>query len=430
MKRPTVYLKLPGLIAIAFMMMPNLMSCSYMSIPEKDDVVSWPAAQKGSSDAQIYNSAVIKGRIPGADKGKTSTLVVAYSLKNDKRELIESLSVNRSGTFMLYLPQGRYHLYTITDYNRNGIYENDEMSGVYGSFLAPKEINLRENELVTDVEIPTARAEGVRINLLPDFSHQYREDIVKQITHNGQILKAYHEYFSPENAQIGYWHPTSFMKVLGAHIYLSEEYNSRKIPVLFVHGTEGSPHNWIYFYMRLDRSRYQPWFFYYPSGIRLNLAAALLREELRELQKKFGFQKMGIVAHSVGGLTARSFLNRFATDPQNTFIKLFVTFATPWSGFGIADASQMLPHKSIPVWLDLGTQSLFIKTTLTEKLPPNVRHYIFYGNNDKQCGSRATDERAVTLAAETFAFDCDHVSILSDRGVFLKFNEILKKELW
>jgi pimeloyl-ACP methyl ester carboxylesterase len=430
MNRQTDYSRLLGIIALACLMLPSLVSCSYLSIPEKDDVASKTINPKGDNNAPVYNSAVIKGRITGADKGNVSTLIIAHRPAGVSGELAEYLAVNNSGAFMLYLPQGRYQLYTIADHNHNGIYENDEISGVYGSFFSPKEISIRENELITDVVIRTARPNSNQTNFSLESALKKKQDVVKQITHNGQVLKIYHEYFSPENAQTGYWHPSSFMKVFGAHIYLAGEYNPRKIPILFIHGTEGSPQNWIYLYMRLDQSRYQPWFFYYPSGIRLSLAAALLNEELRELQEKYGFQKMGIVAHSVGGLTTRSFLTRFASDNQNNFIKLFVTFATPWSGFGIADASQILIHKSIPVWVDLGTQSPFIKTTLEDRLPPNVRHYIFYGKNDKHCGSKATDDRAIICAVETFAFNCDHTSILSDRKVFLKFNEILEKELW
>jgi hypothetical protein len=265
------------------------------------------------------------------------------------------------------------------------------------------------------------------MSLPVELNFKANQEIIRQVTQNGQVLKIYHEYFSPENAQTGYWNPSSFMQAFGAHIYLAEEYSPRKIPVLFVHGTEGSPHNWIYFNMRLDRSRYQPWFFYYPSGIRLSLAAALLNEELRELHKKYGFQKMAIVAHSVGGLTARASLTR--SDKQNNFVKLFVTFATPWSGFGAADASQIITHKSIPVWVDLGTQSAFIKTSLEDKLPPNINHYIFYGTHDKLCGNKAPDERIVSRAVKTFGFESTHNSILSDRKVFVKFNEILEREL-
>jgi hypothetical protein len=104
--------------------------------------------------------------------------------------------------------------------------------------------------------------------------------------------------------------------------------------------------------------------------------------------------------------------------------------AAPWSGFGAADASQIIVHKSIPVWMDLGTQSAFIQTMMEAKLPPTIKHYNFYGKYDKLCGNKALDDRVVTPAVKTSGFDCTHDTILSDRKVFFQFNEILNKELW
>jgi hypothetical protein len=430
MNRHGLYFRRFLLGALAFLLIAGIIGCSYLSIPPKDDIQAKPSPQQGKNGNPVYNSAVIKGKIVSSGKVRAATLIIAHHPADNSKELTEYASVNSTGDFMLYLPEGRYHLYAVTDYNANGIYENDDVSGCYGSTEAPREISVREGELMTDVVIQISQSNGYTMKLPVDLSLIENREIIRQVTHNGQILKIYSEYFSPENAQTGYWNPSSFMKSFGAHIYLTEDFNPRKIPILFVHGTEGSPHNWIYLYMRLDRSRYQPWFFYYPSGIRLSLAADLLNEELRELRKKYGFQKMAIVAHSVGGLTARSFLTRFVSDKQNHFVKLFVTFATPWSGFSAADASQIITHKSIPVWMDLGSQSDFIRNTLQGQMPPTVRHYIFYGINDKLSGSKALDDRAVSCAVKCLEFDCTHDSILSSRKVFSQFNAILEKELW
>ncbi len=52
------------------------------------------------------------------------------------------------------------------------------------------------------------------------------------------------------------------------------------------------------------------------------------------------------------------------------------------------------------------------------------------GKEDKVSKGRALDERAAAGAYEKLAFDCDHDSILSYRKVFIKFNEILEKELF
>lgn len=429
--RPTK--RFPLLLLLFFVILPPacLGSCSYLSIPAKDDVAEEPVKTKGKNVLPVYNSAVIKGRIIPAGPDMDSTLVLAYRPADKKMEFTEYTATDaKCNTFMLYLPQGRYQLFAVTDYNHNGIYENKEASGLYESDLQPAEITIREGELITGVEIRTSKTRFSKVKLPSEWRLKKDEHIIRQTTCNGQVLKIYDKYFSLENAQTGYWNPSSFMKAFGAHIYMTDAYDPRKIPILFVHGTEGTPYNWIYFYMRLDRSRYQPWFFYYPSGIRLNLAADLLNEALRELHEKYDFQKMAVVAHSVGGLTTKSFLNRHVSDRENNFIRLFVSFATPWSGFGLADASRVLPHKSIPVWVDLGTQSEFIQTTMDTRLPTAIHHYSFYGKQDRLCGDAAVDHRAVSGAVNSMGFDSNHDSILSDREVFAQFNAILEKELW
>ena len=414
---------------LIILLLAGMTGCRYLSIPAKDDAVTGKKLFNRENDATVYNSAVIKGRINGPNRSRESTLIIAYRPGNRNREFTEYAIANPRGEFVLYLPQGRYQLFAVTDFNRNGVYEESEASGLYGSADAPEEIGIREGELITGIVIRTSKTNGIKIQLPVELSPEKQSNIIRHLTYNGQVLKTYHEYFSPENAQTGYWNPSSFMKAFGAHIYFAEEYNPRKIPVLFVHGTEGSPQNWIYFNMRLDPNRYQSWFFYYPSGMRLALAADLLNEELRELQDQYGFQKMAVVAHSVGGLMTRSSLTRHAQDKSNSAIKLFVTLATPWSGFGAADASQIMIHKSIPVWVDLGTHSDFIKNTMESSLPRSIKHYILYGKNDKLCGNGALDDRALACSISSYGFDCDHSSILSDRKVFLQFNKILEKEL-
>lgn len=418
------------LLCFVLLALSGVSGCRYLSIPAQDDVIKGPSPAREADEAVAYNSAVIKGKINGPQPRKTSTLIIAYRPGKRSKSYTEYAITNPNGDFMLYLPQGRYQLFAVTDYNSNGIYETGEASGAYGSAEAPEEISIREAELIAGIVIRTSKPGGARVQLPVELQVEKQLNIIRHQTYNGQILKVYHEYFSAENAQTGYWNPSAFMKAFGAHIYLAEEYHPRKIPILFVHGTEGSPHNWIYFSMRLDTSRYQPWFFYYPSGIRLTLAADLLHEELRELHARYGFSKMILVAHSVGGLTSRSYLTRHIGEKDPSFIKVFVTLATPWSGFGLADASRKLPHKSIPVWLDLGTQSTFIQTTLAQKLPRSISHYIFYGKSDQLCGDTALDERAASCAVKSIGFDCDHNSILSSRKVFSQFNNVLDRELW
>ena len=53
-------------------------------------------------------------------------------------------------------------------------------------------------------------------------------------------------------------------------LFLLAPYDPDKIPILFVHGANGTPEGWKMIVEQIDRKKYQPWFYYYPSGFRLN----------------------------------------------------------------------------------------------------------------------------------------------------------------
>lgn len=412
-------------ITLILFLTAGINGCGYLTISRSDNVMGKPALSKGNESIPIYNSAVIKGTVVRSDDIKRPTLLIAYNLSSGSGAIADYVLLDNTQSFMLYLPEGRYHLYTVTDFNNDGIYKDSEITGVYGSPSAPAEIALVEGDVVKGIVIHADRDRTATIAPPQKFSIKEDEDMISQRTYTGQIVKVYSEMFSPDNGATGWWNPTTFMKAFGAHIYFLEPYDPRKIPVLFVHGAEGCPQNWIHVLIRMDRSRYQPWFFYYPSGIRLPLATQLLYDELTELQGKYGWEKMVIAAHSMGGLVTRSLLTRYPLDENLDIV--YVTFATPWAGYGAADASQIIPHKSIPIWTDIRSQSLFIKRTLGAPLLPNVRYYLFYGREDTTSRGKALDERATSGARETIGMDCNHETILTDRNVFLKFKNIMDK---
>ena len=425
MKRMTSYLVPVLAILLA------LSGCSYLGIETRDNANLKDERTGTGEDARFeYNSAVVMGTLKSGDSGRYPAAVAAYAMSASGGAVADYAVLDGTGSFMLYLPAGRYRLYAACDFNGDGAFDESEICGAYGdSPDSPREIVLREGVVAKDVEISTNRARAGTIKTPGMLDLRHNGETVRQRGENGEIVKIYDERFSRENAAAGWWSPSGFMKAFGARIYMLEPYDPAKIPVLFVHGARGTPQDWVYFLIRLDRRRYQPWFYYYPSGMRLTLATSLLYEDLSELHKKYGFRKMGIAAHSVGGLIARSLLTRYDLDEPDGYVRLYATFATPWTGFPMADVATAIPQKKIPCWYDVGTQSPFISRTLNAHLSQRVNHYLFYGRHDRVAGNGATDQRAVSNARGAFAFDCTHESILSDRAVFRKFSEIMDREL-
>src|SRR5207244_7410145 len=94
-----------------------------------------------------------------------------------------------------------------------------------------------------------------------------------------------------------------------------EECDASRTPILFVHGIGGYPTEFKYLVGKLDRRRFQPWFAYYPSGLDLDRVADGFARWMQVLQVRCGFRRLVVVAHSMGGLVARAFIERVAGDP-------------------------------------------------------------------------------------------------------------------
>src|SRR5262249_26879527 len=148
----------------------------------------------------------------------------------------------------------------------------------------------------------------------------------------GEVAPLDDERFSPEIGQEGMWAPFDFTANVGGGVYFLEPYDSARIPVLFVSGIGGNPRQWGSFVDALDKRRYQAWFFLYPSGARLFNTARLLDACIGSLHRRYGFERLFVTAHSMGGLVARGFIRENQSDPKNRYLRLFVSVATPWNG--------------------------------------------------------------------------------------------------
>jgi pimeloyl-ACP methyl ester carboxylesterase len=402
-------------VVAAALCLLSVTACGYFSIGTRDNVQK----KRGAGGDGEYNSSVIMGSVSG---GEDRTVMVLACPVSGGVEAPDSYAIlERPGPFMLYVPAGRYRLYSLYDYDGDGIFENNEVSGA-----GRDEVTVGTDEVKTDVILP---AGGRNAAIIVPRSFSVKDDAAASPRQpgNGEVARIYDERFCQENAETGWWSPTTFMKAFGARIFLTRKFNQGKVPVLFVHGAQGTPQNWAYFLFRLDAGRYQPLFFYYPTGIRLGLASRLLFEALKDLKKRYGFSTIIITAHSMGGMITRDMLTRYDLKKEGIDVKIYVTLASPWSGFKSADMAFNFPSKKLPVWYDVASASAFIDHALRARLPERVNYYLFYGTADGVAKEMALDERVYSGAREKFAFDVDHVGILSDRKVFAKYSEVLRR---
>jgi triacylglycerol esterase/lipase EstA (alpha/beta hydrolase family) len=96
-----------------------------------------------------------------------------------------------------------------------------------------------------------------------------------------------------------------------ARIARLQPYDPNKTVVLVVHGLNSTPATWTQMINTLRdnetiRRNYQFWFYSYPSGYPYMHAAALLRQQLDEIEQRFPLKKkMVVVGHSMGGCISR-----------------------------------------------------------------------------------------------------------------------------
>lgn len=246
--------------------------------------------------------------------------------------------------------------------------------------------------------------------------------------------------FAAVRGEEGLWQPATFPLELGLGIYFLEEYDPNRIPVLFVYGAAGSPQDWRPFFNNLDTTKYQAWFYFYPTGARLEKAGAALNRGVQILQAHYAFNQLHVVAHSMGGLVSRSFVIENVLEGGNRYIEKFVTISTPWNGHEAAELGVKMAPKVVPSWYDMQTDSDFQKQILSRKLEGKVDHLILYGNQssssrilpDENDGTVSVDsmtyKAAVKDSVEIVVYDADHVNILSREDVIAKVHAFLAGE--
>jgi pimeloyl-ACP methyl ester carboxylesterase len=207
-----------------------------------------------------------------------------------------------------------------------------------------------------------------------------------------------------------------------------------RLAVLFVHGANGSPNDWLSFAERLDHSRYQALFFAYPPHASVDEAARRLHAKLLDLQRRHGCAPVVLTAHSLGGLVVRSFLlEHGAAFPQAT---LFVSLSTPWAGEPLAELGVRLAPMHPPAWADLVPESRTLRRLFASPLPEHVRHVLFFSHKGGYSILPGNRDGAVTLASQldpraqreavlVVGFDEDHEGILESAQVFERYAAVL-----
>ncbi len=253
----------------------------------------------------------------------------------------------------------------------------------------------------------------------------------------GEVADLSNKMFSEKSWQKGFYKPDEFVKETGVGIYFLEEYDARKVPVLFINGINGSPQLWQFFFKGMNRDRYQPWFFSYPTGMSLTESTGLLNELLEGLRKIYGFEEMYITAHGTGGLLARSAILKHSKEDHPHYITVFVSIATPWGGYKTEAADVLDSTDTIPSLVDIQPASQFFRSLYRKRMGFSLDHYMFvaYGTGLLYVGPLGEPPSlksqlyspAQIEAEKEYGFYENYLGILGSAEAVRKYNKILAK---
>jgi pimeloyl-ACP methyl ester carboxylesterase len=359
----------------------------------------------------------------------------------DRWKIVDHFVMEQPGRWGFGTGPGQYAVGAFEDRSRDLIYQPGESYGtlafdqplVCGSGTRFRDLALAIPEKVKDpfpapLDIATLQARNQEGQL---------DATMGQLTATGEIVALSDARFSEENAEDGLWRPFDFLVESHAGVYFLEPYDPKRIPVLFVHGINGTPASFDYLIERLDRSRFQPWVYYYPSGIHLGATAGHLNQTMAKLKLRHGFQRFAVVAHSMGGLVSRGFIQRHAKANAND-IPLFVTISTPWGGAKSAEAGVKRAPIVVHVWRDMAPGSDYQKSLYSQPLPSGLQHHLVFTFNRKTASFGESDDQGVTVAsqllpqaqrdaAKLYGFDDTHTGVLRDSQVSLLINQLLEE---
>lgn len=238
----------------------------------------------------------------------------------------------------------------------------------------------------------------------------------------GTVVSLEDPRFLGDMASRGMWRPLSFMRDGVAGIYFLNSYDPKRTPVLFVHGMNGSPRDFDALATAIDTTKYQPWFFYYPTGLDLGDVATGMRSMLEELRLDTGFKDLHLVAHSMGGLPTRQLLNTCENTGQCEFIRSFTSVSSPFSGSSAVRAGEAFSPVVMPVWRNLNPDGPFLTELFAHPTSPLVEHHMVFGFRNSGVGTVSSDGtvelqsqlpvRAQRQARSVLGLDEDHLSIL------------------
>ncbi len=432
--RPALLLVLVGLMAGV--------GCVLLGVKEQREVFEGFGRLRGHARLDVPSASPLVVVLTRASEAPGAT----SSPSGDRTGfIVDHYPLDRAGSFAFLVSPGSYRLLAFADENGNLVYDPGEPALTNQPVL-----ELASGRTLDGLElvIPHDRSLDRRYDILALQARTPKDQqnfSLGRFTVRGEVVDLQDAKFGPGSGDMGMWRFADFLFEVGPGVYFLEAYDPKKIPVLFVHGIGGYPQQFATLVQRMDRERFQPWFYFYPSGVHLDALAHHLTEVMTELQHRHDFDQLAVVAHSMGGLVARAFVLGYQESTGRRDVKVFVAISAPWRGSEsaarIGDAPRDLVVYS---WLDMDPASNFLKGLFFEPpdyrrprpLPDQVQFHMIFGYKRPEESRGPSGDSVLTLKSEArmeailaarsvLPLDYDHVGILASEEAATRVDAVL-----
>lgn len=272
---------------------------------------------------------VIYGELePQGWGGEPMVMILSGESKPGTRHPVEYYVQHDPGPFYFYVEPGTYEIAAFEDRSGRLEYRAGDPALVHRETI----VAAREDPRI-EVDISDRFSTGTTLPDRFDISHDSAHTNVSVAHRNvGRVVTMDAREMSLELGQAGMWNPMKYMEELQVGVFLLEPFDPDKTPVLFVHGIGGAPIQFEKLAADLDREKYQPWFFAYPSIFPLQMIAEALNTALDIMRRRNDFDHIFLVAHSMGGLVTRAYLNEYSWSRHDYDVSMFLSLASPFGG--------------------------------------------------------------------------------------------------
>ena len=410
----------------------NLFGCALLVLAGCGNFKSLKQDQENLAEERFLTSVTVEDKTQSGQP-----FVVVYLGDADGSRILDAIPLSKPDSFEIWLAAGDGWIFAFTDANGDGRFQKEESYG-WGNEGEPI---LAQDQKSVQLYVPIQNAGSGQMPPPPKLVDQPVYELGKlRFRKSGEVANPSDARFSQEAAVRGLWQPYAFLHEGNTGLFFVQPFDPQKTPVLFVHGIEGYPAQFNYLIDFLDQDRYQFWFLNYPSGLYLKTISDSLFYLVEEVRREFGFKKIHLIAHSMGGLVARSYLARCQEQAACGYIDTFISIASPFNG--VESAAKGVKHAPAyaPSWMDLAPDSEFLSELFDKALPVPTQHYLMFTYHlDQSIGALAYIEsgdgviplhsqlrkEAQQQAIQIMGFDQTHVGVLSDPALADTIGRIL-----